>query len=194
LGQYKPNHSTPQLSRGPLGGIMKVKQEQLEQYDWVFSDYIDRVKVKYAPKIGRFLIEFSSLEHTLDIATINYISDRSHDLGYLILEGNSLYNKIELFRKLSRDFTMLTRPQRVKRPEGIVKRLHEIRVFRNYISHANWSTLERTGYVRTKVVEKDAEILFKKVRITPKVIDAWTRRVERLDERLYDFAETQNDF
>ena len=181
------NHET-------LARIMKVKQEQIEQYDWGSSDYLEKVESKYAPKIGLFFIQFSALESTLDIATVEHISDRSHDLGYLVLEGNNLHNKIELFRKLSHVYTMYTRPRRLKRLSVLVKRLHEVRIFRNHLSHANWSTLERTGYVRTKVVEKEGEITFKKVRITPHVIDAWTRRVERLHRQLDNFVETQDEF
>jgi hypothetical protein len=170
---------------------MKIKHEQLEQYDFVFSDYIDKVESKYAARIGKFFLAFSSLEHTLDIAIAQCISDRSHDLGYLVLEGNSLYNKIELYRKLSQAYVGLVRPSKSKKLATLVRRLHEVRVFRNYLSHANWSTLESSGYVRTHVGEKEGEIIPKKVRITPKSIDAWNRRVQRLDEQLDDFAETQ---
>jgi len=47
---------------------MKVRRDRfLEQYDHVLGEYIDKVKSKYAPRIGLFLIRFSSLEHTLDI-------------------------------------------------------------------------------------------------------------------------------
>jgi hypothetical protein len=172
---------------------MKIKQEQIEQYDYVFSDYIDKVESKYAARIGQFFIAFSSLEHTLDISIAQCISDRSHDLGYLVLEGNNLYSKIELYRKLSQAYVRLVRPNKSNKLATLVRRLHEVRVFRNYLSHANWPTLESSGYVRTKVAEKEGEIILKKVRITPKTIDAWNRKVQRLDEQLDEFAETQFD-
>lgn len=173
---------------------MKIKQEQIEQYDLVYSDYIDKVKLKYAPKIGKFLIQFNSLEYKLDLSIVENISDRSHELGYLVVEGNNLNNKIELFRKLYHVRIKYIHPKKLKNLTLIVKRLNEARIFRNYISHANWETLERSGYVRTRVVEKNGDIIFKKVRITPKVIDAWIRRVDRLTEQLYNFAEEANSY
>lgn len=179
------------LGTMPLGGIMKIRQEQLDQYDLVIGDYIEKVASKYAPKIGRFLIQFSTLEHTLDIAINECISDRMHSTGYLILEGLSLERKIELYRKLSQEYIKHVRPHRLDKLKLIIKRLGEARVFRNYLVHANWSTLEQSGYVRIRVVEKDVEIVFKKVRIKPATIDAWIRRIERLSEQLWDFAETQ---
>ena len=168
---------------------MKVKQDVLEQYDYVHGDYIDKVARRYEARIGRFLIRFSELEHNLDIAIAESLSDRSHDLGYMVLEGYSLNNKIELFRRLFHSYTKHVLPSRMTKFQGIVKKLHEARIFRNYVAHANWRTLEKSGYVRTRVNEKEGDIVFKKVRITPSVLDAWFRRIERLDELLYEIAD-----
>ena len=169
---------------------MKVKHDKLEQYDFAIGEYIETVKAKYAPGIGLFLIRFSSLEHTLGVALADFLFDRSHDVGYMVIEGNSLNNKIELFRKVFHMQTKHMHPKRVSKLATLVKRLHEVRVFRNYLVHANWITLENSGYVRTRIDEKDGEVIFRKVRITPKVINSWIRRVIQLDEQLYDFTES----
>jgi hypothetical protein len=168
---------------------MKVKSELLEQYDFAYGDYIDKVARRYEARIGRFFIRFSELEHTLDIAIAEWLSDRSHELGYLVLEGYSLNNKIQLFRRLLHSHTKLLRPSRMKTFQSIVKKLDEARIFRNYVAHANWQTLERSGYVRTRVAEKEGVIVFRKVRVTPSVLDAWYRRLERLDESICEFVE-----
>lgn len=168
---------------------MKVKSESLDQYDLVTDDYIDKVARRYESRIGRLFIRFSELEHNLDIAIVEHVSDRSHDLGYMVLDGLSLYNKIELFRRLLHSYTKHVRPSRLKSFPSIVTKLHEARTFRNYVAHANWRTLETSGYVRTKVTEKEGDIVFKKVRVTPSVLDAWVRRIDRLDALLYEFVE-----
>ena len=170
---------------------MKVRRDRfLEQYDHVLGEYVDKVKSKYAPRIGLFLIRFSSLEHTLDICIADRLLDRSHQFGYIVVGGMPLNGKIELFRKLFHAFVRGTKPKHSASLRVLVTRLHAVRVFRNYLAHANWNTLERTGYVRTKIDESDGEVIFKKVRITPKVISAWTRRVVELERRLDDFAES----
>src|SRR5687767_724643 len=112
---------------------MKVKSEALDQYDSVYGDYIDKVARRYEGRIGRLFIRFSELEYTLDIAIAEYLSDRSHDLGYMVLDGLNLYNKIELFRKLLHGYTRHVRPNRMKTFKGIVTKLHEARTFRNYV-------------------------------------------------------------
>ncbi|MCR4332026.1 MAG: hypothetical protein NUV34_04900, partial [Sulfuricaulis sp.] len=115
---------------------MKVKHDKLlEQYDFVGGEYIDKVKAKYAPGIGLFLIRFSSLEHTLDLCIADILHSGSHHLGYLVIEGNSLNSKIELLRKL---FSKSYADRKVFRKlSALVKRLHSVRVFRNYLVHAN---------------------------------------------------------
>ena len=137
------------------------------------------------------MIRFSSLEHTLDLCIADGFNRGTHQLGYLIIEGMSLNSKIELFRKIFPGNRFVVRLRFT--PETLVKRLHAVRVFRNYLAHANWNTLQNTGYVRTKVGEKDSEIIFRKVRITPKVIKAWIQRVNELEERLSDFEMSMQD-
>lgn len=170
---------------------MKVRRDRfVEQYDHVLGEYINKVKSKYAPRIGLFLIRFSSLEHTLDILLADRLLDRSHQFGYIVIEGMLLNGKIELFRKLFEAFVRHVNPKYSARLGVLVTRLHAVRVFRNYVAHANWNTLEPTGYVRTKIGESDGEVIFKKVRMTPKVINAWIRRVVELERQLDDFAES----
>jgi hypothetical protein len=170
---------------------MKVRRDRfLEQYNYVLAEHIDKVKSKYAPRIGLFLIRFSSREHTLDICIADRLLDRSHQFGYVVIQGMLLNGKIELFRKLFQGFVRDVNPKYSARLKLLVTRLHAVGVFRNYIAHANWNTLEHTGYVRTKIDESDGEVIFKKVRITAKVINAWIRRVVKLERRLDDFAES----
>ena len=170
---------------------MKVRSDRfLEQFDHVFGEYIEKVKTKYAPRIGLFFIKFSSLEHTLDICLADRISDREHHSGYIVIEGMPLNARIELFRKLFAGFVKGTRPRYAAKLKVIVKRLHAARTFRNYVAHANWSTLENSGYVRTRIDEDDGEVVFKRVRITPKAINAWIRRVVTLERDLDEFVES----
>ena len=169
---------------------MKVRRDQFsEQYDYVLSEYIEKVKSKDASRIGLFLIRFSSLEHTLVVCIADRLLDRSHRFGYIVIEGMLLNGKIEIFRKLYQAFVRDANPKYSGSVRVLVTRLHAVRVFRNYLAHANWKTLEHSGYVRTRIDESDGEIIFKKVRITPKVINAWIRRVTELERRLDDFAE-----
>lgn len=170
---------------------MKVQRNQFrEQYDYVLGEYIEKVKSKYKSRIGLFFIRFSALEHTLEICISDQLLDRSHQFGYLIIEGMTLNGKIDLFRKLFQGFLKGTPRKHQTRLGVLVKKLHAARVFRNYVSHAYWNTLENTGYVRTRIDEANGDVIFKRVRITPQVLDAWIRRVVDLELNLNEFSDS----
>lgn len=173
--------------------MMKIKHEKLEQWDLLTDDYIDKAEDRYAPWIGYFFITFSELEHELDTTIADHLMDRSHEMGYMVLAGSNLHSKIELFRKLFHLHAKYLKPKALSRLKRLVKRLHELRVFRNYLAHANWSTLDRAGYVRTKIDEKDGEVVLKKVRITPTKIKTWIARIEKAGVEIDDLAEAMND-
>jgi hypothetical protein len=172
---------------------VKIKTQPLsEQYDYGAGEYFERAAPRYSRRVGLFLNRCSALEHDLDLATAEFISSRSHQIGYLFLESLSLNARIELFRKLLEarlsDDRLPARHLRELR--RIVKQLHDLRVFRNRVAHANWATLGPSGYVRTKVQEKAGAIHFQTVRITPAVLVAWTRRLVKPQARLEVFCET----
>lgn len=169
--------------------IMKIKQDRLDQYDYPTGEYLDSVRRRYIGRIGKFMIAFSSLEHSLDIHIAECFMDDAHEYGYLVIEGSSLNNKIDLFRKMLQMRLRYLKPNQLGKLKVILNRLNAAKTFRNYIAHANWLSLEKTGYVRTKVDEKDGEVVLKKVRITPSVIDVWVNRIERLETDLDSFVE-----
>jgi hypothetical protein len=137
-----------------------------------------------------FLVRFSALEHTLDIAVADLLSDRVHSLGYLVLEGMQLNNKLRLFRRLYQMHLNHFYPKRSKRLSSLMKKLDACRIFRNAAVHANWTTLDPSGYVRTKVSEDDGEVIFKKVKITPHIIRAWTKRVGGIEHSVFTFSQS----
>jgi len=78
----------------------KNNYDALEQYDYIDGEYLEKVVDKYCPLIGLFLINFSILEHELNLAIADFISDRAHETGFVIIEKITTSNKIELFYKM----------------------------------------------------------------------------------------------
>ncbi len=146
--------------------------EELEQYDIVIEEYIDRVADKYSRLIGLFLIEFSKLEHELNVTIADALSEHAHDMGYMVIENLSMKNKIDLFYKFYLWMVTIKEMKSKDILDKIRLQLENINTFRNSIVHANWQTLSRNGYVRTKIVIDNQEgyIKFKKVNITTKLI------------------------
>lgn len=171
---------------------MNEENEALEQYDYSTNDYLYKVEDKYAPLIGLFLIRFSELEHTLNIAIAEIINDRTHEPGFVVIENLTTNNKIQLFYKFYLQLvSALGKKKHVDRLRQLRSQLEEINTFRNKIAHANWQTLNKQGMVRTKIVVDNQQgyVLFRRVEILPKAIRRQIKTIEKLILAFDDFIE-----
>src|SRR5258708_10957344 len=89
--------------------------EMLEQHDYSTDDYIYEVENKYSPLVGMFLIRFSTLEHSLNIAIAEIVHSGTHELGMVVVENLTTRNKIELYYKLYIRLVTVVQPKLRKR-------------------------------------------------------------------------------
>ncbi len=171
------------------------KSENLEQYDG-WHDFLEGKEGRYAPLVGYFLIYFSVLEHSLNLSLAEILNERSHEIGYVVVEKLSVYDKIELFRKLYLRI-LSSQSKDGKDALAVIRtRLEEMNTFRNILAHANWSTIDAVGFVRTKIkVDPDeGHITFKNIKITRDIIQTQTNEVRRLSSDLDKFAEKAREW
>ncbi len=174
---------------------IETKIEPLYQYDYVDDVLMLKKAHKYAPLIGSFLINFSNLEHCLDVEIADFLGNqRSHDFGYMVLKNLGFAEKIELFYDLV--YTLVCWSEKHKRHKmlqlkKIKKSLDDLCVLRNKIAHAKWYTLDSEGYVRVAIkTDKDNGLVnFKKLRITPITIKRGLREIDSLTYKISDFTE-----
>jgi hypothetical protein len=167
--------------------------EELIGEDFYYEDYIEKVKNKYAPLIGKFLIEFSYLEHTLNLAIAESFADDLHEIGYTIIENFKFSQKIDLFYKLYAREEVIIRGKKTKKNLDTIKQqLEEINSFRNKIVHSNWVSLKKDGTVRTKiVVDKEGEgVKFERVKLTPELIREKLNEIDDLIEEIDEYKYT----
>lgn len=163
---------------------------RLDQYDYFDEEYIESVKEEYACYIGLFLINFSSLEHDLNVRIAEIVNERSHDLGYYVIEKLTLKNKIDLFCKLRhRKYTSTFGDNLKNKLKLIENKLNEINSFRNIIVHANWPSLTKDKYVRSKIMvdNEEAEIKFKTVKFTPLLIKQKIKEMHSVQNEIEKF-------
>lgn len=165
--------------------------EDLDQFDYFNAAETRTVAKKYARSIGIFLINFSELEHILNLAIAEILGNgRSHDIGYVVIERLSTQNKIELFHKT---YTRLAGSlQKSKnKVDAVAKKLKELNKFRNYLVHANWLSVDTGGFVRTKLVvgSDDGYVRFRKTKITPSIIAREIRAIQSLILEIPDLYE-----
>ncbi len=171
--------------------------EELEQYDYLSDNFEEKFISKYYPLVGLFTFKFSYLEHSLNMVIADYISDREHESGYLILQSLYFRNKIELFNRIFIRLSKFNRRKTFKEKiKSLNSRLEKLNKFRNSIAHANWCSLDESGFVRTKIIldEEDASIKFKKVKMdlitirkNIKEIDALINKLYTVNEQAYQF-------
>jgi len=157
-----------------------------DQFDYVDTEYLERVRERYCPLIGSFLIDFSLLEHALDLAIAEFIFDDSDELGFVVTERLSVGNKIELFYKMYARMASCVDTSHRSALKGIKKQLVLLNEFRNSVVHACWGSLSKYGLVRTRTVvdTQDGHVKFKRVRISPRTIRSKDAEAERLVEKL----------
>lgn len=164
--------------------------EDLEQYDYFDDEYLETVIKKYTPLIGKFLIEFSALEHQINLLIAEIINSRAHNPGYVIIEKLTTNNKIDLFSKSYASLGIYDSNFK-ENLKSLTKRLNEINTFRNYLVHANWYSLQKNGYVRTKIVI-DGEygyVRFKRVLMTTPEIRKNIKEIYKLLRGLEKFED-----
>lgn len=170
---------------------MEKEIENLEQYDFILDEYIYSVLDKYSLLIGKYMINFSILEHELNVAIAEIISDRAHELGYVIIEKLSMYSKIELFFKL---YNMFVKELNNKIKDNLFKltdSLKTINNFRNNIVHAQWETLKKNGSVRIKIYNdiEEGRIKFKRLIISTKIIRENIKLIDKTYKILSKFPD-----
>ncbi len=163
----------------------------LEQYDYIDTDYYEKAVKKYSKLIGEFLMDFSYLEHELEIAVAEIVNDRSHDVGYLVVQKiEKTADKIDLFYKYYKMFEYLTDRQ-TKELKRIFDSLVEINEFRNKIAHVKWCSMQKNGIVRYKIrsTKKTGEIRFQNIIIQSKDIRDKIKEIDRVIDKIDEYRE-----
>lgn len=165
--------------------------ETLEQYDYVEDDYFDHAMQTYGEALGKFLMKFSTLEHELNIAISDILSQRAHDIGYMIMERMRMIDKIELFYRLYNSLECFNEKKGKQGLSEIKKAFISMSEFRNYLAHANWQTIKKNGAVRIKfMTDKDSGyIKFRNIIIKPKEIRAKTKEIDKIINKLLNYTE-----
>jgi hypothetical protein len=168
-----------------------IYYDELKQYDFPDGEYLERVVDKLTPLIGLFLVKFSYLEHDLNLAIADIFGDDYHATGFVVIEKLTMANKIDMFNKMYANLEFCTDQKSKTVLNTIRDDISTLNTFRNNIVHANWQTLTKAGFVRSKIVvdNQDGLVKFKNVEMQPKIIRQMIRKIDKLLDHLYDYKE-----
>jgi len=166
--------------------------DKLEQFDFSDGEYLEKVINKYSSLIGLFLVKFNCLEQEINLAIADFLNDDCHEMGFLIIEKLMIKNKIELFYKMYVRLESFRNKKDKKILDEIKKQLKSLNSFRNSVVHANWESLTKDSFVRTKIIVDNQEgyVKFKKIKITPKIIRQKIKEIEKLINQIDKYKET----
>lgn len=164
----------------------------LEQYNFYDDyEYIHKVMEKYAVSVGTFLIHFSLLENQLNENIAEVIHHGTHEPGFVVIKGLSTRNKIDLFYDLYKHPEQFTNKKIKGQLKELAKQLIQSNTFRNSIVHADWQSLSKNKFVRTRIVVDGDEgyVKFRKVEMTLRIIRSEINKVKRLTDKLEEYKE-----
>jgi hypothetical protein len=141
---------------------IQKKTEELAQY-FGFDDESNELKAGLlldtaTTYIGRVLVDFTSLEHDIELAISGLVSDRSDEPGAFLIKflrdnsdlikyfSEAAYIHINFMDGISDKKRTRLQSER----ESIVRSLREFAQIRNIIAHSKWITMRDDGYVLSK--------------------------------------------
>ena len=171
---------------------IKTKDVPLDQFDNFEGDYmaLNTIPKSYRDSVGFFIILFSALEHCVNNEIADHLSDRAHETGYRVASTLTMKGKVDFLHNLLLRIITTTGQNKKTKLKEFKKRLTDLNTFRNYIAHANWGTLKKDGFVRTKILvdSSDGLVKFKMVKLPPSLINKKIDEVDLLIDELSDFS------
>lgn len=176
--------------------FLEKREEELEQYDYYDDEEIYKKWQLYSKSIGSFLISFSNLEYSLNQMVVKTFSDRADYDGIRIIKYLSFRDKLNFSNDQYKSMIHIcinnkkTKTSELRKLQMIIDKLDEISVFRNKIAHANWTTLNKKGFVRVDFKESGVGgIVFQLIKITPAVINKFVRQADAIISRIDTFTD-----
>jgi hypothetical protein len=165
--------------------------EELDQYDYIDEDFIGEASPDYIESIGLFILEFSALEHSINLHIAEVISHGSHFIGYQVIELLQMRNKIDLLSRMAGAYLFFSESKKKPKFDKVVEKIKELNSFRNKVVHANWLSAAKDGTVRTRIIvdEEDATIKFERAKINPTIIFKKSEECSLMREKLDELFE-----
>lgn len=137
------------------------------------------------------------LENSVNIDLATSINDRTYEPGYRVVKYLNFRTKINILKD---DYVYFikailsskkTKDNLLEETKIIFSKLQELSEFRNKVAHADWTSLDKKGFVVTKIKEdyNGDGMYLEKIKMTPAVINKFTRQNQAVANRLNIFRD-----
>lgn len=130
---------------------MKTKRKGFDQFLWHDIDFEDDAEKQEEyleaalPLVGQIVMYFNTLEKELDKVIYESFSDRSDQLGIIIIHNMNYSSKVDLFKRHSEQFHLM-HGKAITVFDELIKDLKECGRLRNITVHADWESTDTDGY------------------------------------------------
>jgi len=132
---------------------MKSKTKKFDQHLYHEIEDEERAEeyLKEAlPHIGETIIYFNGLEDELSSILCEWFTDRTDQMGLVVMGTMAYSAKVNLLKRLCDDFHNSFGISTLGYQE-IVHRLHECSRLRNMVAHANWESMDEDAFTFVKL-------------------------------------------
>ena len=129
------------------------------------------------PLVGMVVMQFNVLEKQIDSAICEIISDRSDELGLLVIHGMQYSSKVELFKRLCDDLHRCLSDGAPHEYEGVIEYLVGVAQLRNMVVHADWFNTDAQGYTYSRLKLTKGGMQQEYVQLVPESLELIVERI-----------------
>jgi hypothetical protein len=174
---------------------MKSKTKPFEQHLW--HDIEDEEKAeeyleKALPIIGEVIMCFNGLEDHLNSILCEWFTERTDQMGLVVMGSMGYSAKVDLLKRLCDDFHNVMDTSTVGYQQ-ILNNLHECARLRNMVAHANWESMDEEGFTFVKLKISKQGLKQEYMQFTDKSLQSIVGLIMETRNELCEFWENRND-
>ncbi len=173
---------------------MKKKTKEFVQniYHDIEEGDADEYLKKSLPLVGSVVMNFNSLEKSLDSFLCETLTDRTDSVGLIVLQKLSYSAKIDLFKRFCDDFHLAVQ-KKPKKYKGLIEDLAEIGRLRNLVVHADWENTDHEGYTFVKIKTSSKGMEQEYVQFSAASLKKLIKQIVIVNQHLSDYWEERSD-
>lgn len=174
---------------------MRKKTRVFEQHlyhdiedDTAADEYLE----KSLPLVGEVVMCFNGLEKFLDSILCEEFTDRTDQMGLIVLKGMLYSAKVDLFARFEDGFVAAT-GKAPSKYGGLIKELRELGALRNQVVHADWENTDEEGYTYVRLRFSERGMVQEYVQFSEESLSKLIERIVAARSWLDDYWIERND-
>ena len=174
---------------------MKSKTKKFNQHlyhEIEDEDLAEEYLAEALPYIGEVIMYFNGLEDDLSSILCEWFTDRTDQMGLVVMGSMAYAAKVDLLKRLCDDFHNSLGVSTLGY-ESIVKMLHECARLRNMVAHANWESMNEDAFTFVRLRISKSGLKQEYVQFTKESLIKVVELIMETRNELNEFSERRSD-